>query len=243
MESCVQPCDLSSSPSAWTAGNPPSRSRMRPAMRRAIDKSVVESWMLKAMRNGRTPTAVAPAVGCGLAGPNQAYGLAHASQYRAPRTRDAAGPRGCARDVAPLDRRDRPATHSEQRSGRRTRRAPCTHCSMVVSPRGMKGIDIDGADPGVLSALRAHVDAFDSHTHGRLHRRHHGTRVARQREHAPDVIDIGGSIEEPRSAVLRDHSGNSIECRDIVRDTQIGDAFDEGLHTPMLSQGRRRSRC
>ena len=57
------------SPSARTPARPPSRSRMSRAMRRATATSRVTSTMLIATSGLRAPTAEAPSVGCGEAGP------------------------------------------------------------------------------------------------------------------------------------------------------------------------------
>src|SRR5436309_509668 len=56
-------------PFACTAGRPPDDSRIPLAIRCASFRSVESSWMLNAMRNGRAPTTMAPAVGCIRFGP------------------------------------------------------------------------------------------------------------------------------------------------------------------------------
>ena len=56
-------------PFAWTAGRPPPDSRTRRAIRFASSTSSESRLMFQAMRNGRAPTAIAPARGCIRAGP------------------------------------------------------------------------------------------------------------------------------------------------------------------------------
>src|SRR5207253_3756924 len=60
---------VSVKPFACTAGRPPDDSRISLAIRCASFRSVESSSMLNAMRNGRAPTTMAPAVGCIRFGP------------------------------------------------------------------------------------------------------------------------------------------------------------------------------
>ena len=60
-------------PFAWTLGSPPPDSRTRRAIRFASSTSSVSRLMFQAMRNGRAPTAIAPARGCIRAGPKSGW--------------------------------------------------------------------------------------------------------------------------------------------------------------------------
>ena len=56
-------------PLPWTAGSPPPDSRTLRAIRFATSTSFVSRLMFQAIRNGRAPTATAPARGCVRLGP------------------------------------------------------------------------------------------------------------------------------------------------------------------------------
>ena len=69
MLTCTSPAFGRSSPSARTPGKPPSRSRTRAAISRAVSTVAPRRLTLKAMSGRRTPMRTPPAVGCRVAGP------------------------------------------------------------------------------------------------------------------------------------------------------------------------------
>ena len=127
-------------PSACTAGSPPSRSLISEAIRRASPRSSVSSWMFHAMRNGRAPTTVAPAVGCARRGPESGAPSVAASAADRPS-------KPGRRMSASTRRSGRLAARAYRYTGRVYRsasqvpksRASPTHTSMGVPPKGTKG--------------------------------------------------------------------------------------------------------
>ena len=163
--------------------------------------------MLKAMSGCRAPTAVAPAVGCGLAGPKsgRCVGVRHDVRETLEagssdvREHLAVRPRGGL--AVQVDRQLEPLGHSRG-EGSRT-----VHASLQggVAERH-EGHDVDGTDAWMAALVTAHVDPLERHLHGCLRGQRDPTRVAGKREHAAVVVGVRGAIEEPGA-------GMPLECR------------------------------
>ena len=201
MESWTHPCDARSMPSACTAGSPPSRSRTWLASRRATATSVVDSWMFQAMRKGRAPTTVAPAVGCGRGWPEVrlvgrlAHGLRETLE---------SGPSDVGQD-APVGaegglgiEEDGQVEALGQAGGEAARTLDTLLHGRVAE--GHEGDDVHGPDARMLAPLHAHVDAFDGHLDRTLHGRHHAARVARHGVDAALMVRVSRLVQEPDAA-------------------------------------------
>ena len=199
----MQPWLARSMPSAWTRGRPPSRSRT-PAGDAARDRHVGRGE-LDVEGDERAPGARPrwrPPSDAAVAARSRARRSGSAWPPRDPRSRAA----GCrpgrgGRAAGRPRRRGRPAARSARPAAAAKRRAPSTHCSMVVSPSGTKGTTSTAPMRGWLPSLTAHVDALDRHLDGGLRGRHDTTRVAGQRVDAALVVGIGGAVEEPGAGV------------------------------------------
>ena len=154
-------------PAGCRAPGPPAGRRRAPgcarAIRRASARSSVSSWMFQAIRNGRAPTTVAPAVGCGRRGPKSG-----APSRSRERRREALepGPSDVREDTPVGSRRGARVQVDGQlvafgqprpeRRGRARRRS-----SMRRVAERHEGHDIERADARVLAVLASHVDARD----------------------------------------------------------------------------------
>ena len=173
IESCTQPWEARSMPSACTAGSPPSRSRTRDAIRRATRD--VGRGELDVQGDERTdgPRRRWPR-------PSDAVGQARSRALRRARPMASARPSKPGRRMSTRTRRSGPQgglavqvdgqLEALGQAPRRTSRAPSTHCSMVVSPSGTKGTTSTAPMRGWLPWWRAHVDALDGHLDGALQR-------------------------------------------------------------------------
>ena len=153
IETWAQSGSSSRKPFAWTRGRPPPDSRTARAIRFASSRSVESRLMFQAMRNGRAPTAIAPAVGWIRAGPEVRAAVRVAGDLvlealvlAAPDVGelDAVGPGG--RLGVEVDRDAEPV-----RDPRAEARASATQSSIVVSPERHERDDVDGPDPRVLA--------------------------------------------------------------------------------------------
>ena len=121
IDTCGRPAEASKNPSARTPGSPPSRSRISRAIRRAIATSRVTSTQLIATSGLRAPTAVAPSVGCGSAGPKS--GARDRNAWRRS-VREIARRRGRRRRRGTPARRASSAHHCAERARRVRRLGP-----------------------------------------------------------------------------------------------------------------------
>ena len=242
IETWTQPIDAMEIPSACTAGSPPSRSLISEAIRRARPRSSVSSWMFHAMRNGRAPTTVAPAVGCARRGPKSgAPSLAASAADR---------PSKPGRRMSASTRRSNSsggACIQEYRQGvpvcepgAEVTGKPDAHVHRCAA-QWDEGHHVQGADAGVPTVLRAQVDAGDGLRGDLLDGRQHDVRIPREREHAP------GHGRRRRCGPAGSRRGCSppqrrecVDCLGAAPLAEVGHAFNKVLlHGPECRVRRR----
>ena len=226
-------------PAGCRAPGPPAARHRAPgsaaAIRRASARSLDSSWMFQAMRNGRAPTTVAPAVGCGRRGPKSGAPSSVAS--------DAARPSNPGRRMSARTRRSgRVAARAYRKTGSSIALGqPCTERPGKVHAgvhgrvaEGHERHDVQRADPGMPAVLCAACRCARSPAPRRA-------RVAAITasgppavcEHAPVVIGVRCPVEEH-------HAGRRARPRSRMASTtsataslaEVGHAFDESTPRP-----------
>ena len=151
------------------------------------------------MRNGRAPTATAPADGCIRAGPKSGsrprWSISALRPSYWPRRTSASLTRSgrVGRLGVEVDR----AGRSGRRSARPNARASSTQSSIVVSPSGHERDDVDGADPRVLAGVQRPCRSRGSAAATSRSRASVTALVlAGQREHGPVVAGVARPVEQ-----------------------------------------------
>jgi hypothetical protein len=87
--------------------------------------------------------------------------------------------------------------------------------------------DVDGAEPGMLSPVRAHVDLAVRDVDESVRRGEDGIRLARVREDGAVVIYVGGLIQEAHALDRADRVRESVDDVAATALAHVGDALDE----------------
>ena len=199
-------------------------------MRFASSTSVESRLMFQAIRNGRAPDrhrararVHAPGPEVGLAARLEDRALESLVLARAdvgqPDALGTEGRVGVEVDGDPVLLRHPPAEVPRERDRVRHRDA---------GQRNERD-DVDRADPRMDARCGAPCRCLDGHRDRPLHRRRRGVRRPGEREHAPVVVHVAGSVEQVDAGHGRDRGGQPIDHVGPAALAEVRHELDQGL--------------